>query len=520
MNEGFIYISSLLLKSNHIRFDKRLFEEEFATHPDFPSIWALTDVLKSLGIVLKVIETDWKDLVTAFHTPLLAHVHTNHGHFVLIKHINKNRLTYIDDTNGKTITEEKNTFVEKWDGRIAYIAANANYKQSKYDILNKTGIMVGLIILLSILAIIGWHRNASFYLFGCLILKLTGLYISATLVLHKLGKENFLSRKTCHLNEHTDCKAVLKSKASKIGNIHMSDIGIVYFSGGLCLLLGGLLWGNWDTVSSRLGILSLCSLPYIIFSICYQKWGVKKWCMLCIGIMCVLLSEIGWFIGCGFHLTSFSWIQAFIFLCVFTICTICWCFLSNIIKRFEKMKKNHLMYLSLKKNHRIFHNLWKEEEICNYPESYKYNLGDTRIPIDIALSLHCKHCAALFKQIILLTNELSDIYSFQLHFKWSEENIPQHTFMHRLTSIHRLQGERIFLVYLQKWYEEQNYDILNTEDVPELISKDDLTHHLLINQEWYRINHIMQIPTIYVGGRKLPNIYQLKDLRYLKDCFI
>ena len=66
MNEGFIYISNLLLKSNHIHLNKELFEEEFVTHPDFPSIWALTDTLKSLGIVLKVIETNWEELENIF----------------------------------------------------------------------------------------------------------------------------------------------------------------------------------------------------------------------------------------------------------------------------------------------------------------------------------------------------------------------------------------------------------------------------------------------------------------------
>ena len=92
--------------------------------------------------------------------------------------------------------------------------------------------------------------------------------------------------------------------------------------------------------------------------------------------------------------------------------------------------------------------------------------------------------------------------------------------MHRLISIHQLQDERKFLTYLQRWYKEQNYDILNTKNIPQLIAKDDLTHHLSNNREWYRINHIMQTPTIYVGGKKLPNIYQLEDLRYLSDCFI
>ena len=300
----------------------------------------------------------------------------------------------------------------------------------------------------------------------------------------------------------------------------MSDIGIVYFSGGLCLLIGSVLWGNCDIVLSMLGCLSLCSLPYILFSIGYQKWVIKKWCMLCIGIMCTLLAEIGWFIGYGFHIPSFSWHQTFIFLSIFTLCAFGWFFLYRTIQQFEQIKKDHLMYLSLKKNHRIFRNLWKEEDTCYYPDSYTYNPEDNRIRIDIALSLHCKHCAALFKQILLLTDKSSDIYSFQLHFTWSEENIHQHTFMHRLISIHQLQDERKFLTYLQRWYKEQNYDILNTKNTPQLIAKDDLMHHLSKNREWYRINHIMQTPTIYVGGKKLPDIYQLEDLRYLSDCFI
>lgn len=520
MNEGFIYISNLLLKSNHIHLNKELFEEEFVTHPDFPSIWALTDTLKSLGIVLKVIETNWEELENIFNTPFLAHIHTDYGHFVLVKRINSKCLTYIDDTSGKTITENKDVFVKKWNGRIAYIAENSNYKQCKNDTLNKIGIIVGLIILSAVLIYIGWYRNVSFYFGATFILKLIGFSISATLVLHKLGSENFLSRKACHLNQHIDCKAVLKSRASKIGNIHMSDIGIIYFSSGLCLLLGGLLWGNWVTVSNWLGIMSICSLPYIVFSISYQKWVLKKWCTLCIGIMCILLAENILFIGYGFHITALLFNQVIIILSIFIVCSICWYFLFAIIKRLKQIKKNHLMYLSLKKNHHLFRSLWKDEETCIYPDSYIYNPSDTRIPIDIALSLNCKHCADLFKQIILLADKNSDIYKFQLYITWSEDNIPQHTFMYRLISICQLQGERNYLLYLKKWYEEKNYDILHTGNVPELITENVLLQHLSDTKEWYRINHIMQTPTIYVGGKKIPDIYTLGDLRYFSDCFI
>lgn len=94
------------------------------------------------------------------------------------------------------------------------------------------------------------------------------------------------------------CDAVLNSKASKLfGIIKMSDIGIVYFMGGLVLLLFSF-YGMTEVQKTldMTSFLSVCSFPYIIFSLSYQRLKVKKWCPLCLGVLTVLLLEniLGW----------------------------------------------------------------------------------------------------------------------------------------------------------------------------------------------------------------------------------
>ena len=93
MSQEFLYICELLLKKYRINYDRSFLKEELMAHPDYPSIWAFTDVLASLNICLKVLETNWASLLNVKGIPFLAHIKENVEHFVLAINVNDKGIT-------------------------------------------------------------------------------------------------------------------------------------------------------------------------------------------------------------------------------------------------------------------------------------------------------------------------------------------------------------------------------------------------------------------------------------------
>ncbi len=73
-----------------------------------------------------------------------------------------------------------------------------------------------------------------------------------------------------------------------IGNVHWSDVGLVYFAGGL---LAAFLSSTQPQVTPLLGWMALLSLSYVVFSIYYQARVARQWCALCLSVQAVLLVE-------------------------------------------------------------------------------------------------------------------------------------------------------------------------------------------------------------------------------------
>ena len=82
---------------------------------------------------------------------------------------------------------------------------------------------------------------------------------------------------------------MLNAPVATLGGIlPWTDVGLLYFSGGLLLsLLAGFQPVLWPLV----GLLALLALPYTVFSLYYQGAVARQWCTLCLGVQAVLLTE-------------------------------------------------------------------------------------------------------------------------------------------------------------------------------------------------------------------------------------
>ena len=148
----------------------------------------------------------------------------------------------------------------------------------------------GVLVLLGagrIAAAMSAHATNPGYFTTLLVGHLLGILITGLLLWYEYDEHNPLLQAVCSAGKKTNCQAVLGSKAAiVVGNITWSDIGFLYFTGGyLYMLITGI------TFLYPVFIFSLLALPYIVFSVYYQAWVARQWCLFCLSVQAVLLLE-------------------------------------------------------------------------------------------------------------------------------------------------------------------------------------------------------------------------------------
>ena len=70
----------------------------------------------------------------------------------------------------------------------------------------------------------------------------------------------------------------------------MAEIGLIYFSGCLLAMLPAAI-GNTSPNLFIIALLNLFTLPYTLFSIIYQGFIIRSWCLLCLSVMAIFWIE-------------------------------------------------------------------------------------------------------------------------------------------------------------------------------------------------------------------------------------
>jgi uncharacterized membrane protein len=147
-----------------------------------------------------------------------------------------------------------------------------------------------LLLLLLLFARLYRHGGNEQLMVLVLLLKVVGLLASFVLVLGTLKAPIF--KRFCPRNPWFDCQRVIDSPAGKIfGLIHTADLGVLYFSSTLLVLVFGAFTPGFYYQVLLLGALNLLTLPYTLFSVAYQVFRVRRGCALCLIVQLVFWLE-------------------------------------------------------------------------------------------------------------------------------------------------------------------------------------------------------------------------------------
>jgi uncharacterized membrane protein len=277
-----------IVKKLNLKVSKNTLKTALESHPDYPSLSTLSDVLSEWNVdnlAVKISPQQLQEI--AF--PAIAHLeHRHEDYFVLFQNFENQQVTCWDSEKGN-VTESIELFTSKWQGvtlllEITDKSAEPNFvenhrKQTFANAEKWLGFITLSLVALSGLAIAETWQNATLWL-----ILILGTAVSTIILFGEYGIKSPTIEKLCNLNNQTNCDTVLQSSGSKLFQyFSWAEIGFWYFIGSCIFTLICFLSNKFEYLST-LTIVSLLALPYTVFSVYYQWQIVKKWCALCLVI--------------------------------------------------------------------------------------------------------------------------------------------------------------------------------------------------------------------------------------------
>jgi hypothetical protein len=266
MNKSLPLLVVQWLNKLHIPLSSGYITEKLLSHPDYPSLASVTDILEDLNIEHAAMVVD-KERLKEIPVPFLAHINGKQADFILV-------------TDTPDLYKKHPNFFAEWDG-IVLIAETRqvfnspeNEQWRKRDNGNKkrTAAFASVILILSVLAL---YFQFSRMMAVLIITTMAGVFLCLLLVQQELGMSNPLTRKLCSEGANSDCDAVLKSAASKTFSwLSLSDSGFIWFISLYLLLTISSVTGAMPSIITLVSILILLPLP-LFFPVLSMESGYK-----------------------------------------------------------------------------------------------------------------------------------------------------------------------------------------------------------------------------------------------------
>lgn len=512
-----VNIFTLFLKQLNVKHTRHYSGKLFNEHPDKYNLLGLSDMLTTYGIENAGFKVEQKETICTATLPFIAFAG---GDFVLVEAINNQLIRYA--WNGKRIEVGTNEFIKIWSGVVLMAQPNELSTEPDYQLHKRQEnirtlvyyTMVAAVAAVFLTACLATRIYAHLGMLVLLLLNIAGAYIGYLLLLKHLHVHRGYGDRICSLFKQTDCNYILESDAAKLfGIISWSEIGLGYFLSNIIVLLFFPQLLEWMTM------VNLLALPYTIWSIWYQVVKANQWCPLCIAVQVLLWMLFVVNVSFGFiRVPVFDLWQIIIVACVYFIPLL---LIYQIIPLFtNKQRIEEIKYEmnSIKANEKVFTALLEEQphyEVSRRDSSVILGNPSSKLRVTVLTNPHCNPCArmhARIKEVLKLNNQMQVQYilsSFSPDLEVS--------------------ARYLIAVYLQKspderehiyseWFEKGKFDKERFfEKFP--VKVDDVTVMDEFNRHkaWIAVSQLGATPTLLVNGSKLPDNYQIEDLKYFTD---
>lgn len=498
------------LISNFYLNTKEEFEESFLSHPNYPSVFAITDSLDMLSIeniAIKVPKEQLGELPNSFLAIF-------NGVLVLVvKH--KNEIV-VENEKGIKSNLTIDNFCKDWEGIIIAIEPNQTISS---EAKSNTKWLFYCIPIITLIALSIGYNN---YCFSCalqLFTSLIGVFISVLIVQEKFGMKNEIVSKFCNINPNTSCDSVIQSGKGKINKwMSFTDLPLLFFSINMVSILL-----NPAYSSKLIGLLSIASFPVIAYSIWLQKFKINKWCLLCLLVSALLILQglVGYYLDQP--LLTKAIFNDFSYLFSIITCTSLWLLIKPELESKFKTESEVKELKKFKRSYTIFDFLSKKvlvNEGFEKLQGLQFGNPKSKIALTIILSPSCGHCHKAFEDAIFLVHKYPEKVFLNVLFNINPENNdnPYKPVVENLLAINYESPEsikeaitdwHIHKIGLELWTKKWRQKTISMK----------VNQQMQQQYDWCLENEFNYTPVKIVNRKLFPNEYNITELKYFLNDF-
>lgn len=514
-----IPIISKFISHIKVGIPKLKFEELVLSHPDYPSMLSIADTLELFGVTCTAFKITTEKF-SGLTFPCLLFLDT--GEIILVKNVTdleKNKPN-LDKSSG-AILQVDNT---------KSIKPSRLYKREKYSRFR----LLLFVVLGSILILIPFLYSFSGIKVALLITSVGGIVAGYVLIANDLGIRYDVVETFCNAGKKNNCNKILNSGGSKLfGLIKLSDAVIIYF-----IFQAIILWlSSLGTTLSFVPILAVFSVvtpPLILFSLYYQYFKAKTWCLLCLVVIVILVVQ-GIVIGFGLNenliqVGSLTFNSVVISLLLFIIVGLIVLLIKNEIKNLRSFRNAAIEANRIKHSISVFTSfLDQQKKIDETAFPLEMQIGNPEAPLKIIVvsSLYCSPCKEQHKKVTQLISDYPNKVNVSFRFVESKPHKDftafQYVLQYWLDNIYGTPNESESInKMLHVWYSTMNLEKFMLMYPVNMLrngleSKGLEKEHL----KWAEKCNILHTPTLFInGGYQLPKNYSLEDITKLIPSFI
>ena len=509
MHENFNFLFHYLEKEN-INIDKSEFVFQIQSHPDYPSLLAISDTLTFFrinNIALRTEIAEIEMLPKRFIALLSDENNTHQFHLIEEKAGN-----YIYIKNRKRITIAKQELELRWQNIVFFIEkAEKKPRKSKSKIYSILLTIYFISFLLVLLEFKGNLANSMFFIFSAF-----GILFSIAAQKDLFGTKSELISNFCNISASTNCDTITSSTKWRLFEwVNFSDLSIVFFTSQFLGLFTFILANNYKDFFAIQFFLLCCSVPVILLSLYFQKFVEKKWCPICLVIIGLNLLELSYLFLSKETNFIFSLSSLLLFAFVFLTISLIWIFLKKIFVSQKDLKEFQFKAIRFMRNYDVFKNTLLTSRKIAFPE-IPLTLGnkESNTTITIITSPFCRHC----KKIHEIVERVLENHSAHLQIKiimktdLKTQSEDKTLFFRSLYSIYSVNNTKPFIIALKNWF--INEDLKGWLTKFKLILDKDSDKILVMHNDWCELNELNFTPAIFINGYEYPKQYQREDLEY------
>ncbi len=509
-------ILTYLLGELKVKYTDSFSNKYFNEHPHKYNLFGLSTMLSEYGIDNKGIKI--KDKNTGIHSIDPPFVVYAGGDFGVVSKITTSKVNYL--WKGRLFSAPIAEFNKQWSGIILIPEPTEDsiepgyFKNRRKELINgiQKGLLLAATILLCITSFIHNQLYNNWSIGLLIIINLLGIYTGYLLVLKQMRIHSNYADKICSLFKQSDCNDVLESKAAKLWDIiGWSEIGLGYFISNLIVLL------IIPLLLPYLILINICTLPYSLWSVWYQKVKAKQWCPLCLIVQVLFWGVFFVNLLSGFiQLPDFNINNILLTGVIYGIPPLLINLLIPQFTRARKMEQVTYEINSLKASEVVFSSLLKKRphyEVDKSTSNILFGNQDANLLVTIFTNPHCEPCAKMHARMekLLNANNSNSICIQYIFSSFNEKLIPSNQFL--IATYFANKTDQTRNIYNQ-WFggEKHNKDSFMKKYSYSLDEK--VKNELITHEEWKEKTKLQATPTILVNGYQLPDNYKIEDLKY------